>query len=72
MGNVRTYSVDGMTCEGCVRAVTNAIRKAGPDAFVQIDLPTGTVSVGGIDSDDTVRTAVEQAGFDFLGPVNPV
>ncbi|MCH9020229.1 MAG: heavy-metal-associated domain-containing protein [Proteobacteria bacterium] len=36
-----TYLVSGMTCEGCVRAVTNAIQRAVPGAAVDVDLETG-------------------------------
>jgi Copper chaperone len=67
MGELRTYRVNGMTCEGCVRAVTNALRKANPAADVHVDLTGGTVAVAGIDSDEQVRMAMERAGFEFLG-----
>ena len=67
MGALRTYGVNGMTCEGCVRALTNALRKANPDAHVQVDLTGATISVAGIDSEEQVRAAVERAGFEFRG-----
>lgn len=60
------YKVDGMTCGGCVRSVTNAITKLAPDATVAVDLPTGIVTVDGADA-EAVKTAVEGAGFDFGG-----
>jgi copper chaperone len=69
MGGLRTYRVEGMTCEGCVRAVTNALRKTNAEAQVQVDLMGGTVAVTGIGSDEQVRTAVERAGFEYRGPV---
>ena len=68
MSTTQTYRVDGMTCEGCVRALLGAIRKVEPAAFVQVDLPTGTVTVADIGA-DAVRAAVERAGFDFGGTV---
>jgi len=55
-----------MTCGGCVRAVTNALRAAAPAASVAIDLPKGLVTVGGLD-EPGVRRAVEDAGFEFAG-----
>ncbi len=70
MGILRMYRVDGMTCEGCVRAVTRALLKTSPDAHVQVDLTGGTVAVAGIGSDDTVRAAIEQAGFEYKGAVD--
>ena len=44
-----TYLVTGMTCEGCVRAVTNAIQRAVPGAAVEVELETGRVTVDGAD-----------------------
>lgn len=66
----RTYRVSGMTCEGCVRSVTNAIRQRLPDAAVQVDLGKGIVRVDGVDDDREVREAVDEAGFDFGGAVD--
>lgn len=62
-----SYKVDGMTCGGCARSVTNAITKAAPSAAVTVDLPSGTVTVDGGVPADTVKRAVEAAGFDFRG-----
>jgi len=61
------YKVSGMTCGGCVRAVTNAITARDAGAKVEVDLPTGIVSIEGNLSEDTVKDAVEGAGFDFGG-----
>jgi len=60
------YKVDGMTCDGCARSVTNAITKLAPNAKVAVDLSTGTVTVDGA-AVDAVKSAVENAGFDFVG-----
>ncbi|GEO41062.1 copper chaperone [Skermanella aerolata] len=61
------YKVSGMTCGGCVRSVTNAITARDSAATVEVDLPTGVVTVDGDLSEDTVKDAVEGAGFDFGG-----
>lgn len=55
-----------MTCGGCVRAVTNAIKAAAPSARVDVDLASGQVTVEGAGA-DAVRRAVEDAGFGFGG-----
>ncbi|MCP4409435.1 MAG: heavy-metal-associated domain-containing protein [Gammaproteobacteria bacterium] len=65
----KTYIVEGMACDGCVRSVTNAIEEAVPGATVQVDLQAKRVSVTGIDEDNVVRKAVEQAGYSYVGPV---
>ncbi len=61
------YKVSGMSCGGCVRSVTNAITARDSTAQVEVDLPTGVVTVDGDLSEDTVKDAVEGAGFDFGG-----
>jgi copper chaperone len=61
------YKVSGMTCGGCARSVTNAILAKDGQAKVEVDLPSGTVSVAGSLSVDQVKDAVEGAGFDFQG-----
>jgi copper chaperone len=61
----QTYRVGGMTCGGCVSAVTRAIRRLDPEAAVAVDLAAGKVSVGGALAKDAVQRAVEDAGFTF-------
>jgi len=58
-----TLSVDGMTCQGCARAVANALARVvtGP---VEVDLDRKEVRVpDGSDMASVVR-AVEDAGYD--------
>lgn len=66
-----TFRVDGMTCAGCARAVTNAIRAAAPDAEVEVDVARGLVTVAGAPAEAVVRNAVETAGFSFGGVAPP-
>ncbi|EWY42289.1 heavy metal transporter [Skermanella stibiiresistens SB22] len=61
------YKVSGMTCGGCARSVTNAIVAKDPAAKVEVDLAAGIVAVDGALSAETVKDAVEDAGFDFGG-----
>ena len=63
----QTYLVDGMTCGGCARSVAGAITRAAPDAKVEVDQPTGRVTVSGAIAEETVQKAVEGAGFDYRG-----
>ena len=62
-----TYLVSGMTCDGCVRAVTNAIERAIPGASVAVDLAAGRVTIDGADGESAVAEAVDDAGFTFGG-----
>jgi len=56
-----------MTCGGCARSVTNAIKAKAPDATVVVDLEPGTVTVDGVDDSDLIKEAVEDAGYDYVG-----
>ncbi len=59
-----TYSVVGMTCDHCVRSVSAEVTALPGVTDVQVDLPTGRVTVtsDGLETDQ-VRDAVEQAGY---------
>jgi len=67
----RSYRVKGMSCGGCVRAVTNAIRRRVPQAGVSVDLESGLVTVEGEATEAAIRGAVADAGFEYIGPVPP-
>lgn len=60
-----SYTVTGMTCEHCVRSVTEEVGAIDGVTEVSVDLPTGAVTVRGTDSVDetAVRAAVEEAGY---------
>ena len=62
-----TYSVTGMTCDHCVRAVLSEVGKVPGVAEVAVDLAAGRVTVqseGPVDP-AAVRAAVEEAGFEL-------
>lgn len=61
-----SYRVTGMTCGGCVRAVTKALQAVSSEATVRVDLPKGMLTVDGLD-ETAVRRAIEEAGFGFAG-----
>ena len=65
----KTYFVSGMTCDGCVRAVTNAIRRSIPGVTVEVDLAAGKVTVGDEVDERAIVRAVDDAGFEFGGTV---
>jgi copper chaperone CopZ len=63
----RTYVVEGMTCEHCVRAVSEEVSKVVGVVAVDVDLPTKRVQVSGVDVDDAaVVAAVEEAGYEAV------
>ncbi len=64
-----TYRVSGMTCEGCAKSIVGAIKKAVPEAKVDVDLDAKTVTVDGFDDSAAIGKAVTDAGFEFAGAV---
>jgi copper chaperone len=65
----KTYKVEGMTCEGCAQSVERAITTAAPTATVKVNLENKQITVAGIDNDALIAQAVEEAGFDYEGPI---
>ncbi len=60
-----TYTVEGMTCDHCVRAVTEEVAKLGGVTDVDVDLTSGRVAVTSdrpVD-DAAFVAAVDEAGY---------
>ena len=66
--STRTYSVEGMSCEHCVSAITGEVGKVAGIDDVAVDLDAKTVTVTGQTVDDAaVRAAVDEAGYALVG-----
>ena len=59
--------VDGMTCQGCVTAVTKAIQRLDPTAQVDVDLEHGRVHVVTNAQSVEVARALDAAGYETHG-----
>jgi copper chaperone len=57
------FHLEDMTCGGCARAVTAAIREIDPAAQVKADPPTRRVDVETTRPEAEVRAALAAAGF---------
>ncbi|KAB1904899.1 MULTISPECIES: heavy-metal-associated domain-containing protein [unclassified Micromonospora] len=68
---VQTYAVTGMTCEHCVRAVTEELSALPGVEEVRIDLAAGTATVTSAAPlrVDSVRAAVDEAGYELASGV---
>ncbi len=67
-----TYTVSGMTCGHCVAAVTEEISKLPGVEKVSVDLVAGgessvTVTSESPLAEDTVRDALDEAGYQLTG-----
>jgi copper chaperone len=58
-----SLKVSGMTCGGCINAVTRAIQAQDPQASVQADLATQIVSLETILSAAEASRLITDAGF---------
>ena len=55
--------IEGMTCGGCARSVTAAIKDVDPAATVDIDLPGRNVKIESSEPLDSFTKALEDVGF---------
>ena len=70
MSTTATYGVLGMTCGHCVQAVSSELRELSGVTDVDVELVDGGTSVVRVVSDqpltdDTVRAAVDEAGYEL-------
>ena len=61
---MQTFKVDGMTCGGCVAAVTRAVQAVDKDAKVDVDLASKTVKVDSNVSPLQIIDVITNAGFE--------
>ncbi len=56
--------VKGMTCQGCVNAVTRIIKRQDPQAQVSIDLASGKVEAQSTIASQELAKAISAAGYE--------
>jgi copper ion binding protein len=68
MTTIETYDVVGMTCDHCVRSVTEEISALDGVSEVDVDLASGKVHVTTREpiTTDQVREAVAEAGYQLV------
>lgn len=59
-----TYTVIGMTCNGCATKVTNAVKGIAGVDDVDVDVSKGALHVYGQADDAAIRAAVTQVGYE--------
>ena len=69
MSVTTSLTVVGMTCQHCVRAVTEEIASLAGVEHVDVDLPTGLVTVSSSSplGEGDLRHAVAEAGYEVAG-----
>ncbi|MCF5144814.1 heavy-metal-associated domain-containing protein [Pseudomonas edaphica] len=60
---MQVFSVEGMTCGHCVRAVTQAVHSQDPAASVNVNLAAKEVGVESRLSDEQVIALITEEGY---------
>ena len=65
MTSTSTYTVTGMTCEHCVKAVSDEVSTIDGVESVDVELDSGRLTVRSAEpvDDDAVAAAVDEAGY---------
>ena len=63
MSVTHTYSVPGISCDHCKRAIEGEVSSVGQVESVEVDVDAKVVTVVGGD-DAAIRTAIDDAGYD--------
>ena len=64
-----TLNIEGMTCGGCVKSVTNALNQVAGVKSVDVSLDHNSATISFDDSQaqqNTLKEAIEDAGFDVV------
>ena len=59
----RVFTVEGMTCDHCVQAVTREVSSLSGVQSARVDLASKQLTVNGDASDAAIADAVEEAGY---------
>jgi copper chaperone len=59
----QSFQVQGMTCNHCVGAVTQAVKSVDPQAEVKVDLASGKVDVQSGQDHAAIARAIEEEGY---------
>ena len=57
--------IEGMMCQNCVKHVSNALNGL-PGVTAQVDLDTKTATVTGEVTDEAIKAAVTEAGYEVV------
>jgi copper ion binding protein len=64
---MRIYSVPGISCGHCKDAIEGAVGKLDGVASVEVVIDDRTVLIDGDATDDAIRAAIDEAGYDVAG-----
>ena len=59
----QVFDVEGMRCNHCAKAVTQAVRQLDPQAQIQVDLPRKKVEVESTQPREAIARAIADEGY---------
>jgi copper chaperone len=68
--STRLYSVPGISCGHCKAAIEGEVGKVAGVEQVEVDVEARSVRVEGSASDEAVRSAVDEAGYEVAGLIS--
>ncbi|MFB7912113.1 heavy-metal-associated domain-containing protein [Kitasatospora sp. NPDC059146] len=70
MSSTITYTVSGMSCGHCEKAISEELSALAGVTEVAADAQAGTVTVSSTAplAEEQVRTAIDEAGYELVGP----
>jgi len=66
---VRTYRVFGISCDHCKQAIESQVATVDGVRLVEVDVKNKSVRVGGDASDEAIRAAIPEAGYEVAESV---
>lgn len=57
------FQVEGMTCQHCVAAVTQAVQRVDSAARIEVELSSGRVRVASTGNPEPFEAAIVEAGY---------
>ena len=57
------FTINDMTCGGCVASITRVVKGLDPGASVDANVQTKRVRIGTLMDTDAVRAAISAAGY---------
>jgi len=65
--STRTYSVPDISCGHCKTAIEGEVGRVAGVALVEVDIDAKVVTVDGDATDEAIRAAIDEAGYEVAG-----
>lgn len=70
LAEVKTYTIKGMTCQGCVDMITAEVCKLPGVTSCKVDIGKATLEAAKLD-DEAVKKGIAKAGYEWVSTAEP-